>query len=93
MTPSRMAPKRRQRADGAGRAEQVADHRLRRADRHLVGVVAEGGLDRARLGHVVERRRRAVGDDLVDLVGATPACRSARVIARGGAAARSARAR
>ena len=38
----------------------------------LVGVVAEGRLDRARLGHVVERRRRAVGDDVVDLVGRDP---------------------
>ena len=61
----------------------MADHRLRRADRDPVGLVPEGRLDRPRLGHVVERRRRAVGDDVVDLVGRDARrCAAPCVIAR-----------
>ena len=69
MTPSRMAPIADERSHRAGRTQQVAHHRLGRRDRQLVGVVAEGGLDGPRLGDVVERRARAVGDHEVDLVG------------------------
>ena len=52
----------------ARRTDEVTDHRLRRADRNAAGLVTEGGLDRPCLGHVVERRRRPVRDDPVDLV-------------------------
>ncbi len=47
----------------------MADHRLRRADRDLVGVRPESGLDRARLRRVVQRCGRAVGGDVIDLIG------------------------
>ena len=39
-----------QRGGDPGGPDEVADHRLRRADRDLVGVVAVGRLDRPRLG-------------------------------------------
>ena len=65
-------------AGDPGGPDEVADHRLRRADRDLVRVVPVGGLDRARLGHVVEWRGRAVGDDVVDLVGRDARCCAAR---------------
>ncbi|HEX2754109.1 MAG TPA: beta-ketoacyl synthase N-terminal-like domain-containing protein, partial [Candidatus Limnocylindrales bacterium] len=52
-----------------GRADEVTDHRLRRADRDLPGMSPVGRLDRPCLGHVVEGCRRSVGDDVVDLVG------------------------
>ena len=61
MTPSRIAAEGRQRRRDPGGADEVPDHRLRRADRDLVGVGAVGRLDRPRLGHVVERRRRSRG--------------------------------
>ena len=38
--------------ESAGAAEQVPGHRLRGTHRDLVGVVAEGALDRQRLGPV-----------------------------------------
>ena len=44
----------------------MARHRLRRRDGELVGVVAEDVLDRLRLGHVAERRPRAVRVDVAD---------------------------
>src|ERR1051325_1425784 len=60
-----------QRRDGrlepAGGAEEVAGHRLRRADGELVGVLAEDALDRQRLRFVAERRRRAVRVDVVNV--------------------------
>ena len=52
----------------ARRAEQVPGHRLGRADGQLLRVVAEDGLDRLGLGHVADRRRGAVGVDVIDLV-------------------------
>ena len=49
----------RHRRDGgfqaAGGAEEVAGHRLRRADGDLVGVLAEHALDGDRLGLVADR--------------------------------------
>ena len=50
-----------------GCADQVPDHGLGRADRQLVGMCAEDRLDGCRLALVVERRRGAVGIDVVDL--------------------------
>ena len=52
---------------GARRTEQVADHRLRRADGDLAGVLAERHFQRSRLGRVVERRGGAVGVHVVNL--------------------------
>ena len=60
----------------------MADHRLRRADRDLVGVGTVGRLDRLRLGRVVELGRGAVGHDVVDLVGGDAECCRASVMAR-----------
>ena len=73
-----------------GRADEVADHRLRRADRDLVRVLPVGRLDRPRLGHVVERRGRAVGDDVVDLVGRDARCCGGRSSSPGSGRGRSA---
>ena len=67
-TSSRSASTRRHRLDRAGGAEQVADRRLRRGDGHLGGALAERRLQRLGLGAVVERRRGAVGVDVVDVV-------------------------
>ena len=58
--------------EAAGGAEQVAGHRLGRRDGELARVVAERALDGQRLELVVERRRRAVRVDVVDLVRADP---------------------
>ena len=55
------------RLDAAGRAEQVAGHRLGRRHGELVRVVAERALDRDAFGDVAERRRRAVRVDVVDV--------------------------
>src|SRR5258707_12125606 len=54
----------RDRLHRAGRAEQVADHRLGAADRDSVGVVAEGELQRLGLTGTVELGRLAAGMDL-----------------------------
>ena len=59
----------RHRAQRAGGAEQMADHRLHRADRNAIGVLAQRQLERFGLGRVVERRAGAVRADVVDLVG------------------------
>ena len=40
--------------DGAGGSEEVARHGLRRADVHLVGVVAEDALDRLDLPDITQ---------------------------------------
>src|ERR1700757_4124887 len=55
--------------DRAGGAEQVAMHRLGRADGQLEGVVAENRLDRLRLRDIAELGRRAVGVDVADRLG------------------------
>ena len=55
--------------DGAGGAEQVPDRRLGRGHGDLPRAVAERQLDRLRLRAVVERRRGAVGVDVVDVGG------------------------
>ncbi len=47
----------------------VADHGLGRADRHLIGVLAEDLLDGHGLGGVVEGGAGAVGVDVVHLLG------------------------
>ena len=60
---------REHRLDAAGAAEQVAGHRLGRVDHQLLGVVAEGQLDRVGLVDVAERRRGAVRVEVLDLVG------------------------
>ena len=62
---------REDRLDRAGRAEEVADRRLGRRHRDLAGGVAEQPLDRAELDLVAERRRGAVGVDVVDVAGAS----------------------
>ena len=49
-------------------AQGMADHRLGRANWNRVGQLAECGLDRERLGEVVEGRRGSVSVDIVDLV-------------------------
>ena len=69
--------------DGAGGAEQVAGHRLRAADRDVVGGVAERRADRAGLGDVALRGRGRVRVD-VDDVGRPrgPALSSAARMAR-----------
>ena len=60
---------RRDRLDGAGRAEQVADRRLRRADRDLrAPLLAQRHFMRGRLRAVVQRRRGAVRVHVVELV-------------------------
>ena len=63
------AQDRRDRLDRAGGAEQVPDRRLGRGDGDRRGVLAERGLQRGRLGAVVERRRGAVGVDVDDVLG------------------------
>ena len=60
---------REDRLDRAGGAQQMADRRLGRGHRELVGVVAEQALHRAQLDLVAQRRRGAVRVDVVDLVG------------------------
>ena len=57
------------RLERAGGAEAVPEHRLGRGDRKLVGMVAEGGLDRPRLGGVAEWSRGAVRVDVAHLLG------------------------
>ena len=54
--------------DRAGCAEQVADHRLRAADRGLVRMVAEADLRRSGLGRIVLGGARAVAVHVVDVV-------------------------
>src|ERR1700674_240080 len=49
--------------EGAGGAQQVTVDGFGRADRELVGVVAEDGLDGFRLGHVAQLGRRSMGVD------------------------------
>ena len=53
--------------DRAGGAQQMADGALGRAHRRLAGGLAEQPLDRAQLDLVAERRRGAVGVDVVDV--------------------------
>ena len=55
----------------ASRAEQVADHRLRRTHRHL-GVVAEYRLDGKRFGNVALGCGSAVGVDVLHVVRVEP---------------------
>ena len=54
------------RLDSAGRAKQVADHRLGAADRHLARVIAKRDLQRLRLTGVIELSRGAVRVDVVN---------------------------
>ena len=58
---------RRDRFHRAGRAQQMADHRLGAADRHVVGVLAERELQRFRLAGIVELRRGAMRIHVVDV--------------------------
>ena len=60
------------RLDAAGRGDQVAHHALGAGDRHLVGRLAEGPLDRQGLDRVVDRSAGAVGVDVVDVVRGDP---------------------
>ena len=53
----------------AGAAQQVPGHRLGGTDRHFVGVVAEGPLDRHGFGFVADVGGRAMRVDVIDLVG------------------------
>src|ERR1022692_1374406 len=53
--------------DSAGAAQQVPGHRLGGTYRHLVGVLAEGTLDRHRLRPVAHLGGRAVRVDVIDL--------------------------
>src|SRR5690606_6189670 len=55
--------------DGAGRAERVCMIRLAAGYRDAVGAFAEHGLERLRLGGVVEGCRRSVRADEVDVIG------------------------
>ena len=55
------------RLDRAGAAEQMADRRLGRAHRDVADRIAEQAADRAELELVAERRRGAVGVDIVDV--------------------------
>ena len=55
------------RLDRARRAEQMAEERLQRADRHAVGRIAEHVADRRALANVVGDRRRAVRIDVADV--------------------------
>ncbi|MCY1440193.1 hypothetical protein D9M71_564580 [compost metagenome] len=48
-------------------AQQVAGHRLGRADRQLVGMLAEHALDRRHFGHIARWGRSAVGVDVADV--------------------------
>ena len=52
--------------DAARRSQQVAGRRPGGGDGQPVGVVAENALDRPDIGNVAERRRGAVGIDVVD---------------------------
>ena len=72
---------RRDRLDGAGGAEQVADRRLGRRDRDGGRTRAERRLERERLGAVVEWGRGAVRVDVDDVSAVSPLCASARPIA------------
>src|SRR5829696_4560253 len=58
---------REDRLDRAGGAEEVPGRRLRRRHRELAGGVADEALDRLELDLVAERRRGAVGVDVVDV--------------------------
>ena len=59
---------REDRLDAACRSEQMPGHRLGRAHRDLLRVLAERMLDRNGLGDVACRRRGAVGVDVIDLL-------------------------
>ena len=52
----------------AGRADQMADHRLDRRQRQRLGPLAEDALDGRRFHQVVEPRAGAVGVDVIDVV-------------------------
>src|SRR4029450_1742902 len=70
------------RLEGAGRAEQVAGHRLGGGDGQLVGVGAERLADGLGLGRVAERGAGAVGVDVAHLIGTDPG-RAERVVEHG----------
>ncbi len=57
------------RFDSASGAEQMPGHRLGRTHRKLLRVVAEGTLDRVRLGLVAQWRGGRVGVDVLNLIG------------------------
>ena len=59
---------RKNRLDSSGPSQEMARHRLRRTDGNLVGLLAEGALDRNGFQLVVERSGGAVGVDIIDLL-------------------------
>ena len=67
-TPSRTARAQTAVSSAPARAEQVPGHRLRGGDGEAVGVRPEDGADGGGLRAVVERRGRAVGVDVADLL-------------------------
>ena len=53
----------------ASRADAMAMHRLGRGNQDRLGLFAQDHVDRRRFGAVIDRRRGAVGIDVVDLAG------------------------
>ena len=60
------------RLDATGASEQMPGHRLGGIDHHTLGVLAQRRLDGVGLVGVSQRRGRAVGVQVIDLVGINP---------------------